>query len=114
MNFPVEQSALYGLSKDMLVKLILTIQSQYKPENIKHEKIVRETKKYMNETFKRKTIVIKEYLKRYEEIKDTLENVKAFKIFTKEIHVVISIRFNNGYLINCFYIYKERAKVSDI
>ena len=104
MNFPIEQSALYGLPKDMLVKLILTIQNQYKPENIKQKKIVGETKKYMNETFKRKSIVIKEYLKRYAEIKNVLENVKTFKIFTNVIHVVLAISFNDGYFINCFYI----------
>ena len=101
MNFPLERSYLYSLSKDMLFKLILTIQSQYKPENIKDDKLVGETKKYVMETFKRKTIVIKEYLKRYMELLDTLPYVKTFKLLPKDEHVVLSISFIDGRFIRC-------------
>ena len=104
MNFPVEQSALYGLSKDMLVKLILTIQNQYKPENIKDEKIIEITRKYMLETFKRKTIIIKEYLKRFDELADVLSCVKTFKVFPTDTFIVLSISFHDGSFARCTYI----------
>ena len=57
----------------------------------------------MRETFKRKTVVIKEYLMRYGQVEDILPKLKIFTILTSGIVVVLRIYFNDGRYILCTY-----------
>jgi hypothetical protein len=101
MDFPLERCELYDLPKDLLIQLIMTIQKQYKPENIKEDKLTDETKKYILETFKRKTIIIKQYLEKYEEVIEVLPYVKTFKVLSTDSYVILSISFHDNIFVRC-------------
>lgn len=72
---------LYGLNKDMLVKMITTIQDDRKPEKMGDYDLETAIFEYANEMFKRKSKCIKEYLISKEIYsKEIIDNITIFKL----------------------------------
>jgi hypothetical protein len=72
---------LYTLNKDMLVKLITTIQDDSKPKNLGDVDLQKTIIEYTHEMFERKTKIIKEYLNlRYVKWREIIEDISIFKL----------------------------------
>ena len=72
---------LYALNKDMLVKLITTIQDDSKPKNLGDVDLQKTIIKYTHEMFERKTKIIKEHLNlRYVKWREIIEDIFIFKL----------------------------------
>jgi hypothetical protein len=87
---------LYGLNKDMLVKLITTIQDDRKPQNLGDDDLETTTYNYVKEIFKRRSKCIKEYLISKEIYsKEIIDDIITFKI-SREM-LVFSVRSTKLY-----------------
>ena len=74
---------LYALNKDMLVKLITTIQDDSKPKNLGDVDLQKTIIEYTHEMFERKTKIIKEHLNyylRYVKWREIIEDISIFKL----------------------------------
>lgn len=70
---------LYGLNKDMLVKLVTTIQDVSKPEKLEDDDLETTTFKYVNEIFKRRSKRIKEFLSK-DYSKEIIDDITRFNL----------------------------------
>jgi hypothetical protein len=70
---------LYGLNKDMLVKLVTTIQDDSKPEKLEDDDLETTIFKYVNELFKRRSKHIKEFLSK-DYSKEIIDDITMFNL----------------------------------
>jgi len=106
---------LYNLNKDMLVKLICTTQDQFQPQNMNDNELQISLVKHIEEFYKRKTKIIKEYLaKEIFEMKEIVNEIiivyikkNILVIKFEKFHIQIGINsISIGMFVNDKLIYK--------
>ena len=100
----MQHTYLNDLNRDMLVKLVATIQDEYKKEKMSNERLLSSIKDYNVEIFRRKTEIIKkDYQEKFPQLGDVINDITRFDLKAADVST-LSILFGKHKFVIRTYI----------
>ncbi len=98
----MQHTYLNDLNRDMLVKLVATIQEEYKKEKMTNERLLASIKDYNAEIFKRKTKIIKKDLERFPQFEDVINDITKFDLKAADVSMLSLVFGKHKFVIRTY------------
>lgn len=98
----METNNLNVLNKDMLIKLIATIQEEYKSSKMSSDKLLKSIKDYNAEISRRKTVIIKKDLEKFIQFKEVINDITRFDLKATDVSMLSILCGKQRFIIRTY------------